>query len=134
MPPRAAALIRRGTTRLSRSLLLSLRLFTRQLNDDRVVVGACGSDMKVIPLCTLNGGQLVVGACGSDMNVIPSCSLNGGQPVAGACRSDTRGSNMNVIPSCVLNGDRIWSGQLYSAIVFPLCLQTSYMCSWAYSH
>ena len=102
MPPRAAALCRRGTTRLSSFLLLSMRPPALQHIGDRIDTVSCGTDVKAIPIVVLNGDHFVVGACGSDMKVIPFCSLNGGRPVVGACMSDTK-----AIPSCLLNGDRL---------------------------
>ena len=67
------------------------------LNDDRVVVNACESDMNVIPNVLFNDvcgsdvhatstvlpndDQLVVDACGLDTNAMPYCSFNGGRHV-----------------------------------------------------
>ena len=73
----------------SRTLLLRHRLYC---NSDGILFdGACGSDMKAIPIVLLKGGQLVVGACGSDMKAVPSCLLNGGRLVIDVASCDQDG-------------------------------------------
>ena len=77
------------------------------LNDDRVVVNACGSDMNVIPNVLLND------ACGSDVNATPTVLLNDDQFVVDACGLDT-----NAMPYCSFNGGRHVVGACWSDMTF----------------
>ena len=107
MPPRAAALIRRGTTRLSCSLLLSLRPPAPPHNGARADTDSCATDMKGIPIGLLNGGQFVVGACGSDVYLSPSSRVGiaaaprrSGAPLSESASLRLPGTKMSFPPQC----------------------------------